>query len=400
MKLLMPSTAELIRHTPSGRALRNSTFLLLLALLVAAGPQTPLVGKWWVENLALADELIPPGPDPIGFYLVPKMALASGPAVAVLCLSGFVFAALLGLAVRSDSVVRALTACALLQAGLIGAFVIHSRGALDLADTVRQFVARASDQRASEQVTGWIARYDRASTTFGTPLAWLFLVSLLLLVIATIMLEKSSSEPVMLGRTGDRAIPPTIAAQFPDAPSEFDASMYSVRPRRNWLGPFDWKPSEYDVDSIPPASNARYSLSWTTGAIRREPDGAAILTVRAAPVAGVFGHRSYAVADYRTGAAIGTLAPNGFDWEMRDPAGRTFASVLEVERGAGRARYIAKAGEQEIVRFVWGFTGMTVLSTELEVEFLPGAHDRARALAIALGPILEQRARRSSERSM
>jgi hypothetical protein len=111
------------------------------------------------------------------------------------------------------------------------------------------------------------------------------------------------------------------------------------------------------------------------------------------------GPRSYVVNDARTGSPIGTLVPNGFDWEMRDPAGQVIAHVLEIDRSADRSRYVAKTGDQEIARFVWGMLGFTVQSAELQTEFLPGTVGDARALAIVLSPILEQRARHTSQRS-
>ena len=103
------------------------------------------------------------------------------------------------------------------------------------------------------------------------------------------------------------------------------------------------------------------------------------------------------MSDARSGSPIGTLVPNGSDWEIRDASDATLARVVETEKGYASARYVAQAGGEDICRFVWGFLGLSVLSAELQIEFLPGAERRvSKAMAIVLGPILEDRARRAS----
>jgi hypothetical protein len=75
----------------------------------------------------------------------------------------------------------------------------------------------------------------------------------------------------------------------------------------------------------------------------------------------------------------------------------TIAATLQVPAVLASARYVAQADGEDICRFVWGFLGLSVLSAELQIEFLPGAERRvSKAMAIVLGPILEDRARRAS----
>ena len=84
---------------------------------------------------------------------------------------------------------------------------------------------------------------------------------------------------------------------------------------------------------------------------------------------------------------------------MRDASDATLARVVETEKGYASARYVAQADGKEICRFVWGFLGLSVLSAELQIEFLPGAERRvSKAMAIVLGPrkILEDGASRAS----
>jgi len=66
----------------------------------------------------------------------------------------------------------------------------------------------------------------------------------------------------------------------------------------------------------------------------------------------------------------------------------------------GIVGYAAMVGEHEVCRFKWTLNGLSVASAELEVEFLPvNGVPFDRALALALAPILEQKARLVSERS-
>lgn len=131
--------------------------------------------------------------------------------------------------------------------------------------------------------------------------------------------------------------------------------------------------------------------------VRREPDGTDVLSVKTSS-RGLFGRDGYVVAETRTGSVIGSVVPIGFDWELRDASGAPVAYVGALEEGVGLVRYAAKVGEREVCRCVWGFLGATVASAELQVEFLPGVEPRFnRALAIVLGPVLEQRARRASQ---
>ena len=181
----------------------------------------------------------------------------------------------------------------------------------------------------------------------------------------------------------------------------FELSNYAVRPRRSW--PPLWvrrKYVEYEIVSIPRTSRATYSFSWKTGAIRQEPDGPVVLVVRRRERDGLLSKASYDVVSGSDGAVIGTLAPNGSEWDILDAAGDTIASVIELRAAVGLCQYLMRVGSQDVCRFTWGPQGLTVMSAALEIELLPDADGLVdRSLAIAMGPILEERARLTSEAS-
>jgi len=111
----------------------------------------------------------------------------------------------------------------------------------------------------------------------------------------------------------------------------------------------------------------------------------------------LFGGYSLEVRDARSGSAIGALVPVGSDWEVRDAAGQAVAHALQIDMRIGRARFVAKAGDQELCRFVWGWTGLTAASAELQIEFLQDVDARLdKGLAIVLGALLDHQARQAN----
>jgi len=93
----------------------------------------------------------------------------------------------------------------------------------------------------------------------------------------------------------------------------------------------------------------------------------------------------------------GTLEPAGTDWTIKYASGDRQIYVLRGRSGVGFARFVASRDERELCRFTWTIEA-TVVSAELEIEFMPDADPALRLLAIALAPILELRSRLRSER--
>jgi hypothetical protein len=121
--------------------------------------------------------------------------------------------------------------------------------------------------------------------------------------------------------------------------------------------------------------------------------------VKAAERHGLLRASSYVVIDVATGTPIGTLRPNGPEWEVLDPNGILAARVVEEKIGIGLACFVARMAEQVVCRFTWSLQGLSVASAGLDVEFPPGSDDGFdRSLAMALAPILEHKARSAAAR--
>ena len=105
--------------------------------------------------------------------------------------------------------------------------------------------------------------------------------------------------------------------------------------------------------------------------------------------------RAYDVSDPATGAAIGRLLPQAADWHIVDALGQRVADVVQSTAGFPQTSYVITAGGEELCRLV-AVMGATAASAEVQIEFLPASDGRLeRSLAIALAPIIEERARRA-----
>jgi hypothetical protein len=403
--VLMPSAADWTRPigqdevAPAAPALP----LLLGALALAALFQVPSVAAWWAEDRALLSQAIGSSPDPMGFNLIPEVVLLSLPTLAAAVLLAFVLASILGMLAPVDLVFNALAACAALQAGLVIGLhlVLHAFRAIGGA--IQGLFATTPDAAASAQTLEWFARHDAVSAPVGWRLLWL-LGGYLVAVAAT----KFVSPRGRRQGTSEAAIEPperipaqTVVAvprRSSPAASVFDQSTYTVKPRQTLLELFLRHYSVYDVNSVPPSARGRFSFSWKTQVVRREPGGPELYALKPAERHGALRARSYAVIDLAAGSAVGTLKPVGSEWEILGAAGVPVVRVVAENAGAGFARYVASAGEQVVCRFTWAMHGLSVASAALDVEFLPGCDAYIdRTLAIALAPLLEHKGRRKSE---
>jgi hypothetical protein len=139
-------------------------------------------------------------------------------------------------------------------------------------------------------------------------------------------------------------------------------------------------------------------FSWDTGILQRAPDGPALLAVTPPERPGRFFSGEYVVLDAAKSKLVGRLVPSGSDWEVVGTAGRTDMTIFEEHAGFRRAKFTAKIHGQEVCVFSWAIAGITVHSAALDIEFLPGSDAPFdKSLAIAIAPILEQKARLTSE---
>ena len=396
----MPSRTDATRVDRGASVIASPILsVLLVALAVAAMYQVPALRTWWTEDRALLTQAMGEGPDPMGLRMIPAVLLLSLPALAGVALITFVLTSIVGMFGRSELAAAVLSACVSLQAGLVIGEHVLLRAVRLLGATVMDQIAQAPDAKAMAQVSDWVARHDAAGMDAAWRLVWILGGYVLAVVASTLVSPRRTRTP---------AITPAEAPSLPDiaalpairssTATVFEAQVYSVQPRQNFLELFLRHYSTYDIKSIPPTSQSRFSFCWKTSALSREPNGPDVLTVKPANRSGVFAGRAYNVADAATAVVLGTLKPAGSDWEIDDASGRTVARVIEEKSGVGFISYVARMNGDPVCRFRWAMQGLTVASAALDVEFLTNADAGLdRALAMALAPILEHKARRASE---
>ncbi|MGE5835408.1 MAG: hypothetical protein ACM4AI_13060 [Acidobacteriota bacterium] len=411
--MLMPGTAALIRQLPRDRdASVPVAFVLFLAALTGVSVlQMPSLAAWWTADLKLAQAFIGTS-DPLGLYLVPTTLLVATASIATLGVLAFAIGGVLALVSPQNLIARVLTACLMTQGALVGGLYTVDRGLRALGAGIQGFVDSASDPAASTSLADWLSRYDTAPGALRGRLLWLLGGFVLAAILSSVMTRRRSSiedegdaferelatepmpptEPLSGSELRSAGTPPVAIT------TDFEESAYSVRPRSGWLGPWVSRRATYDIASIPPTSRSRFSLSWTgeSGVVRREPQGPDILSITAI-TSGLLDGYSLEVRDPRSGSTIGALVPVGSDWEVRDATGQAVAHALQIDMRIGRARFVAKAGDQELCRFVWGWTGLTAASAELQIEFLQDVDARLdKGLAIVLGALLDHQARQAN----
>jgi hypothetical protein len=402
--MIMPRAADLSRPIRPDESASTAPGLLLLlgALALLAFLQAPSVAAWWAEDRALLRQALGSSPDPMGFNLIPQVMLLSLPTLAGAAVTGFVLTSILGMLVRVEFAFSSLAACAVLQAGLVIGLQLIVHAVRALGGTIQGLFTTAPDAIAAAQAAEWFARHDAAGTDVSWRLVWI-LGGYVVAVVATEFISPRRTR--LAGKSALAPTEPLPVAALPSSTAPrsspassvaaaFDYTSYSVRPRHTLLGMALRQFSEYDIQSIPPMSRARFSFSWRTERLRREPNGPELLALRTAERHGVLRARSFLVIDVAADTPIGTLRPNGPDWEILDRSGALAARVGDEKTGIGFTCYVARVGDQVACRFTWSLQGLSVASAGLDVEFLPGSDARLdRALAIALAPILEHKAR-------
>jgi hypothetical protein len=395
--LLLPERTAVGRRTSvKGDRLGPVPVLLLAALIFVTILQWPAILAWWREAAALLDE-IDGGPDPFGLMMIPAAMVYSLPALATLLVAVWTATAFGGLAAGREPASQLLAAGTLLQAGIIVVGYLTGAGLQELGQALTRLTSGAPPADTASAID-WIARHDRLSDGFLVRAVAIFGG-----YVFTLLLTRSSARPGGNGPAGNQVVSvpleptadvPAAAPSMSQASAAFKESQYLFRVRNAFIGHFIRGFVAYDVNAIPSRAAEQMSFAWSTGVLRREPAGPDLLHVRPAERAGLF-RRAFAVTDPPSGSLVGTLVPSGAEWDLRDAQGLTVATATPVHGRFERARYVATMAGHDVCRFTWN-VGLTVGSSEMEVEFLPAGEERFdRALAMALAPILEDRVRRA-----
>jgi len=413
--VLLPPESAVRDPRPLGeRAFASPARPLLFATLaVIAMLQAPAIAAWWSEDRALMQQLFGRSPSSLGLELIAYASLLSLPALAGTALLMFALTSLLSVLVRHELVSRVFGACTALLSGLVIGLHFIVYAFTRAGDALRQLVAASPDAAAAAQVADWFGRHDAAATSVVWRLTWILVGYVVAFAVVEFMAARGASAvsrvaatvppaPASLPASGSsQASRPvsTSAAVVTPAARAFDDTSYSVRPRQRFAEMMMRRYSVYEIETIPPRSRSRFTFEWKTGVLRRETDGQQILEVRDREARGVRPSPAHVVVDAASGAELGTLSANGAAWEIRDARTGAVARVIEEKTGPGFASYVARVGDRAVCTFNWALGGASVASTGVDVEFHAGSDEHVdRALAIALAPIIEEKARIAAQR--
>jgi hypothetical protein len=406
---LMPSRTTLVRDVrgEDDTPLAPHAVLLLIALCGVAMLQISGIVGWWRAEQAVLGSVLPDRPNPPGFnYIVMAVAYAL-PILAALTLTLFALTSLLGLVVPSKLASRVITAGAVLQLGYIAAIFFITAEVQTIAAVLGPLVA--DDPDASRTLGDWMAAQDTSAGKTTERLAW---TSLGYLVAAAVTARSAAAWTMTVGggATPDAPpAPPGIPVSVPhpsvrsDASAPIDEPNYSVHPQMTLLEAwFTRKCTDYEIRTIPRSSRKGFRFSWTDGVLRQHVDGLDLVRLTPPRAPGLFLSRTYDVVDSRTNQTLARFEPRGADWQISDGGGVLVGRVLRESSARGPVKYRALVGDAEVVRFKWAMERFSTTSAQLEVEFLASTADGPsldRVLALAMAPILEQRARLANERA-
>lgn len=407
---LMPARTALVRDVrgEDDTPLAPQAVLVLVALCGIAMLQIPGIVQWWRAEQAVIRSVLPDRPDPPGFNYIAMAVAYALPILASLTLTLFALTSLLGIVVPSKLAPRVIAASVVLQLGYIASLFLIAAEGQTIGDALGPLVA--DDPDASRALADWTTAHETSAGPTTQRLAW---TSLGYLVAAVVTARSATSWTMTAGGGAATVDAPPIAPETPvlvphasaksDASSSIDESSYSVHPQMTLLEAwFTRKCTDYQIRTIPRSSHKGFRFSWTDGVLRQQADGLDLVKLMPPKAPGLFLNRTYEVVDSRTNQTLARFEPRGADWQMSDGAGNLVGRVLSESNVRGPVKYRAYVGNAEVVRFKWAMEGFSTTSAQLEVEFLPSNSDAAsldRVLALALAPILEQRARLGAERA-
>jgi hypothetical protein len=255
-----------------------------------------------------------------------------------------------------------------------------------------------AEKPTAASVEEWFARFAAAASPVIRRLLWTLGGYAVAVVVAEVAGRRVTVQPepsaAVFGPAAPAVVPPASAAR-----KLFESSNYAVKPRKSWGGLIMRAFSDYDIRAVPSMAHNRFSFSWSTGVIRREPDGPDLIAVRKREGQSWFSSPSYTVIDLATGASLAMLTPQGADWQIANARGETLGTVVQDRVGIGNLHYVAHVGPHHVCSFVWAMHGLSVFSAELDIEFAQDCDERFdRSIAMGLAPLIEQKARLTSER--
>ena len=392
----MPSAAAIHRRDADDVHTATGQRVLLAGLAIAATLQLPALLNWWTEDRILLRMVLGSRWDPLSLNLIPAVMLFSLPALATVTLVVFVATSIAATLASRQAATAVLMSGAILQIGLVLAGYMALGAIQELGQVLVQALEGAPDAIAP-QAADFLARHDSAARDVTARVAAIFvgyLVTLVVSIYGARTVEATDTRASGLA-VHPESLPaePVAVASISQASVAFDQSQYVVRIRNRFVALIVPGQTSYDIQTIPPTARARFSFSWVSGTLRREPSGPDVLHIKAAERRELF-KRTYVVTEAATASVLGKLAPSGSDWEILDAYGRVVSTIVQTAASFEREQYMMKIGHEDVCRFTW--LNSSIMATgEFDVEFLPNATAQFdRALAMALAPVLERKARK------
>ena len=400
----IPSIAEVRRIAGPRQPIHPVQQIVLTAFAAVALLQLPALLAWFSEDRALLVEMLGAGRDPLRLDLMPAVILYSLPALAAALLALFTATSIGGALATRPLSLRFLTAGVVLQVALWAIQYLVGRGVRDLGAAALRVMADAPAADTAAAVA-WIQRHDVIARSMLPMLTALMIAYGVIWIAVYVTRVSSPMAAATLPASTDPAAAP-IAAAVPVArippvlrsgPATFDQRVYVLRfqPGRRIAGlMFGRSVIEYALQTVPPMSRSEFSFSWATGVLRRAAGGPEIFRLQAAERHDLL-KRSYVVSDAITGVVIGKLLPHAADWQIVDADDRPVADAVQSTASFQQTTWLISSGGDEWCRLV-AVMGATAASAEVQIEFLPASDGRFdRSLAVALAPLLEERARRA-----
>jgi hypothetical protein len=282
-------------------------------------------------------------------------------------------------------------------------------GILLLTPLINGFLAGTTEP--SVPVAETIARENAAALSAIVPLVG---IAIAFAVIAA--LSRSSPPPPITSDEATRQGPGPSAMDErlrelpPQPPSSaakwFNQLTYRVRPRPSFISDgTDPVVVGYVVDTFAllvglrkyfddyeiRADEEHFSYSGRSGVLRLKEDGAALFSLsrRADSLT-----ETLDVVDSETGAPVGSFRSRVNGWDIDDALGRPVLFIAREVEEERCVRYIASVGGREVCRYTWSSERLGGLfKVALKIEFALEGPACDRALAVALGPFIEEEAR-------
>jgi hypothetical protein len=400
--VMAPAFRDFLRLPDRDERAPAAMIALLAALAAIAAAQLPTLMAWWADSALIVNQLRPTRPDPLGLWVIPAAFVVAPPVLASVAI-GLVIATAIGVATLQESTARAVWRTGLtLQAGLVIGSALALPEIRALALRVLDALRSGPDGAIVTAIEEALTRQDLFASGLLLRFEWLlagcFATGAFLWESPAVPDEQPGAG---VPSSAARFAPATLAVPVGLRPAQVsNATMddYLVRVRSPWiLAALHVVPLDYDIAPAGTRRGERFVFAGKTGMLQRASDGQPILHVDRQLRLAL--SSACVMTTPSDGRVVASFEPEGNDWAVLDPTGRTIARVLEVRRGEWYARYRLVVDETDECLFTWGMQGFGVWTSQMEVEFLSGERPRFdRTVALAFAPMLERRSRHTSER--